>query len=370
MKFIDLHTQYTLIKSNVLSKIEDLLDDGNYIMGPQVALLEQELADYTKRRHCITCSSGTDALLIPLMAMDIGTGDAVFVPSFTFFATAEVVAFLGATPIFVDINPLTFNIDSSNLEFQIERVIKEGRLKPKLIIPVDLFGLPADYNEIQSIASKYNMNILEDAAQGFGGIYWGNKAGTFGSVSATSFYPAKPLGCYGDGGAIFTDDDELFRVMSSIRVHGHGSDKYNNERIGINGRLDTIQAVVLIEKLKLLDKEIELRNMVAQLYSKYISSVKTPVIPDGSISSWAQYSVLADNDTHRKQLMDSLKEKDVPSVIYYPVPLHLQGAFAGLNYKKGSLPVTEDICSRVFSLPMHPYLTEAEIKFIADIINN
>lgn len=369
MNFIDLDTQYKKIKPTVLQKIEELLDSGKYIMGPPIFELEQTLSDYTNRKHCITVSSGTDALLMPLMAYGIGIGDAVFVPSFTFFATAEVVSFLGATPIFVEIEEDTFNIDPNDLIKKIEIVKSEGKLKPKMIVPVGLFGLVPNYDILNDIARDYNLLIMEDAAQSFGAEYGGVKSCKFGDVSATSFYPAKPLGAYGDGGAIFTDDDEIASIIKSIRVHGQGDDKYNNIRIGINGRLDTMQAVILNEKVKLLDEELIVRDKVANLYKKFITKVKTPTVQDNFKSAWAQYSVLAESNTQRTEIMNRLKEHNIPTVIYYPKPLHLQTAFENLNYKNGDLPITESICQRVFSLPMHPYLEESDLKHISELIN-
>lgn len=369
MNFIDLDKQYKIIKPTLLAKIEELLDSGKYIMGPPIEELEDSLAKYTNRKHAITVSSGTDALLMPLMAYGIGVGDAVFAPSFTFFATAEVVSFVGATPIFIEIEEDTFNIDTNHLIKEIERVKSEGKLNPRMIIPVGLFGLIPDYNIINHIAEKYNLLVMEDAAQSFGAEFNNTKSCKFGDVSATSFYPAKPLGAYGDGGAIFTDNDEIANIMKSIRVHGQGDDKYNNIRIGINGRLDTLQAVVLIEKMKLLDSELEARNSVAKLYNQYIKKVKTPHIRYGYKSAWAQYSVLAENTNQRNEIMNRLKDNGVPTAIYYPKPLHLQDAFSSLNYKEGDLPITEAVSGRVFSLPMHPYLEENDIKQISELIN-
>jgi len=369
MNFIDLDIQYRIIKTSLLKKIEELLDSGKYIMGPQVDELEKTLADYTNRKHCITVSSGTDALLIPLMAYGFGKGDAVFVPSFTFFATAEVVSFIGATPVFIEVDEETFNIDINDLIKQIERVKAEGILNPKMIIPVGLFGLLPDYNQINEIAQKYNLIVMEDAAQSFGAEFSGIKSCKFGNVSATSFYPAKPLGAYGVGGAIFTDDDELANIMKSIRVHGQGDDKYNNVRIGMNGRLDTLQAVVLLEKMKLLDDELIARNRFANLYNELIIRVKTPTVKIGYKSAWAQYTLIADSKEHKTMIMNRLKENNIPTVIYYPKPLHLQDAFKELNYKQGDLPISESISDRVFSLPMHPYLEESDIKHISELIN-
>jgi len=332
--------------------------------------LESQLADYVGVKHCITAASGTDALFMPLMAWGIGRGDAVFTTPFTFIATAEVISLTGASPVFVDILPDTFNINPELLTRKIADTISDGQLRPKAVIPVDLFGLPADYREINLIAKKYGLNVIEDAAQSFGASYKGMKTCSFGDVAATSFYPAKPLGCYGDGGAVFTNDDELSELLKSIRIHGQGTDKYNNDRIGINGRLDTIQAAVLLEKLKIFDEEIILRNNVARLYSEKLKAVRTPVIPDDCTSVWAQYSVLADSTEHRKAIMQKLSENSVPSVIYYPKPLHLQKAFAELGYESGDFPVSEDIAGRIFSLPMHPYLEPDDIEKICELINS
>jgi dTDP-4-amino-4,6-dideoxygalactose transaminase len=368
MKFIDLETQYLRIKDKIHSGIINVLDSGAYIMGSDVAKLEQRLADHSGVKYCVTCSSGTDALLMPLMAWNIGPGDAVFTSPFTFIATAEVINLLGAVPVFVDIDKDTFNIDANDLEKKIEKVIYEGKLTPKVIIPVDLFGLLSDYEKIQNIAEKYGLLVLEDAAQSYGASQNGKKSGSFGNSAATSFYPAKPLGCYGDGGAIFTDEEEHYKILNSIRVHGQGSDKYNNERIGINGRLDTLQAAILNEKMEIFDEEVELRNKVATKYSSLLNNIKTPYIPEGNTSVWAQYSVLADSTEHRTFLMNKLKENDIPSVIYYPKPLHLQDAFKNLGYSTGDFPVSEDISSRIFSLPMHPYLKDEEIEKICSVI--
>lgn len=370
MQFIDLKAQYNRLKADIDQRVLNVLNHGAYVFGPEIAEMEKKLADHAGVKHCLSCASGTDALLIPLMAWGIKPGDAVFVPSFTFISTAEVVSLLGATPIFVEVEEHTFNIDVKHLEVMINRVLAEGKLIPKVIVPVDLFGLTADYSAIEKVAEKYNLLIMEDSAQGFGGKINGKVAGSFGQVSATSFYPAKPLGCYGDGGAIFTNDDELADVMKSIRVHGMSSDRYNNVRIGINGRMDTIQAAVILGKLEVFVDELDKRNDVASKYKAGITkNVKTPTVPEGYYSSWAQYSVLAESSDMRTKLQDYLKTKNVPTVIYYPIPLHLQSAYAYLGGKRGDLPVTESIADRVFSLPMHPYMTDAEIGEVIDAIN-
>lgn len=370
MKFIDLDAQYLRIKEKILSGIINVLDNGAYIMGQEITKLEQKLAIYSGVNYCISCSSGTDALLMPLMAWNIGPGDAVFTSPFTFIATAEVINLVGAVPVFVDIDKDTFNIDPIDLERKIVKVLSEGKLTPKVIIPVDLFGLIPEFEAINKIAEKYELLVLEDAAQSYGAIQNGKKSGSFGNSAGTSFYPAKPLGCYGDGGAIFTNNEEHYKILTSIRVHGQGSDKYNNERIGINGRLDTLQAAILLEKMEIFDEEIVLRNQIAMNYSSLLKNVKTPFIPEGNTSVWAQYSVLAENGEHRLFLMNKLKENDIPSAIYYPKPLHLQDAFKNLGYFIGDFPITENVASRIFSLPMHPYLKEDEIEMICKIINN
>ncbi|MCO5250036.1 MAG: DegT/DnrJ/EryC1/StrS aminotransferase family protein [Candidatus Kapabacteria bacterium] len=370
MKFIDLDTQYKRLKNSIDTEISKVLDSGAFIMGGKVAELEQLLADYVGVKHCISCASGTDALLMPLMAWGIGRGDAVFTTPFTFIATAEVIALTGATPVFVDIDPKSFNIDTNELESKIKQVISHGNLKAKAIIPVDLFGLMPDYSQISEIAAKYGLKVIEDAAQSFGATQSAKKAGSFGDVAATSFYPAKPLGCYGDGGAIFTNDPETAMLLQSIRVHGQGEDKYNNDRIGINGRLDTIQATILIEKMKIFDEELLMRNKIANSYATRLKTVKTQFIPESNSSAWALYSVLAKDSEHRRIIMEKLSRQGIPSVIYYPKPLHLQKAFDDLGYKKGDFPISEMISERIFSLPMHPYLTETEIKQVCEVVNS
>jgi len=359
MQFIDLQAQYQHLKTKIDKRIADVLNHGKYIMGPEVQELEQELADYVGVKHAVTCANGTDALSLSLMVLDIKAGDAVFCPTFTFFATAEVISFAGATPVFVDSNEQTFNICSVDLEKQIQKVISEGKFKPKAIIAVDLFGLPANYEEIEAIAKKYDLKLIEDAAQGFGGSITdaqGNckKAGSFGDIATTSFFPAKPLGCYGDGGAIFTNSDEYAGLLRSYRVHGKGNDKYDNIRIGMNSRLDTIQAAILLEKLAEFPQELINRNIAAANYENELANLyKTPQVPAGYESSWAQYTLLSDN---REQAMNDYKEQGIPTVIYYGTCMHQQTAFADLGYQAGDFPVAEKLCKQVFSLPMHPYL--------------
>ncbi|MEI6638463.1 MAG: DegT/DnrJ/EryC1/StrS family aminotransferase [Chlorobium sp.] len=368
MQFIDLLSQKDRIRASLLKRIERILDSGQFIMGPEVTELESRLAAYVGTRHCVSCSSGTDALLMPLMAKGIGPGDAVFTTPFTFVATAEVISLVGATPVFVDVSPDTFNINPDLVGHAVDQAVQQG-LKPKAIIPVDLFGLPADYELLDAVASDYRLWMLEDAAQSFGGSIGGRKAGSFGLVGATSFFPAKPLGAYGDGGAIFTDDDELYALLRSIRVHGSGEDKYSNDRIGINGRLDSFQAAVLLEKLAIFEEELATRQRIAEAYSERLQGrLVVPRIPKGYRSAWAQYSVLAASTEERDHLMQALQQAGIPSMIYYKIPLHLQKAYHNLGYVAGDFPVSEDLSGRIFALPMHPYLKEEEIEQICSVL--
>ena len=371
MQFIDLKAQQDRIKSKIDKRIQDVLSHGKYIMGPEVFELEDKLADYVGVKHCISCASGTDALLMPLLAKNIGPGDAVLTTPFTYIATAEVIALVGATPIFVDIYPETYNINPEGIVKAVEEAKNKG-LNPKAIIPVDLFGLPARFRVIEELAMENHLFIIEDAAQGFGGEIRSKKAGSFGDVATTSFFPAKPLGCYGDGGAIFTDDDNLASTMRSIRVHGGGVDKYDNVRVGINGRLDTIQAAILLEKFEIFKQdEVGLRNAVSDYYkSNLIQKYKTPHIPEFYISSWAQFSILVSSSLERSQIMKTLTAKKIPNVIYYRIPLHLQKVFKKLGYKKGDFPISEKIADQIFSIPMHPYLSEDQQDQILEFLNN
>ncbi len=366
LPFIDLKTQYKRIESDVDAAIKRVLEHGRYILGPEVGELECQLAGFAGSKYCIGCSSGTDALLMPLMAYEVGPGDAVFTTPFTFFATAETIALTGATTVFVDIDPDTYNIDPVKLEAAIKETIVDGKLIPKGIIPVDLFGLSADYDKIMPIAKEYGLFVIQDSCQGLGAEYNGKVAPSMGDVGATSFFPAKPLGAYGDGGAVFTDDQELHDVMRSILVHGQSSDKYNNVRLGLNARLDTIQAAILLEKLKLFPEEIELRQKVAATYAEMLDGVvKTPYIPEGCKSVWAQYCVQSDR---RAEIQAALQANEIPSACYYPIPLHLQTAFEKLGYVKGDMPVSESVADKIFALPMHPYLDTDSIKKIANVI--
>jgi dTDP-4-amino-4,6-dideoxygalactose transaminase len=379
MDFIDLGTQQKRIIDNIESNIKTVLKHGQYIMGPEIRTLERSLAAFVGVKHAISCSSGTDALLMALMAYGVGPGDAVFTTPFTFVATAEVISLLGATPVFVDIDPITYNMDPERLEMAIS-ALREGRgghdggsgLIPRGIIPVDLFGLPADYNRLNAIGEKYGLFVLEDAAQSFGAEYYGKKACSLAHTGCTSFFPAKPLGCYGDGGMCFTDDDRLAGILESIRVHGKGDHKYDNVRIGINGRMDTLQAAILLAKFEIFPEEIHLRNEVANRYSQGLKGrtrVVTPLIPAGLTSVWAQYSILAENAKHRDDLMSRLQEALIPTAIYYPKPLHNQDAFKYLGYGPGDFPIADGCAERIFSLPMHPYLSvEDQERIIACLV--
>jgi len=356
--FIDLKTQQQKIYPALMARIQRVLEHGQYIMGPEITELEEKLAAYVGVKHALTCSSGTDALLLPLMASGVGPGDAVFTTPFTFIATAEVIQLLGATPVFVDIDPRTFNIAPDLLAEAIVNLPadpKTAHLKPRGVIPVDLFGQPADYDKINAIAQSHGLFVLEDAAQSFGATYKGKKAGALADCAATSFFPAKPLGCYGDGGAVFTDNDDLADVMRSIRVHGMGQDRYDNIRIGLNARLDSLQAAVVLAKLDIFDQEVRDRQQVAERYSQALREVvEVPYVAPECTSIWAQYSVLS----HRKaELLQKLQAAGIPTAVYYPLALHLQGAFAPLGYKPGDFPVSEQTSARIFSLPMHPYLS-------------
>jgi dTDP-4-amino-4,6-dideoxygalactose transaminase len=423
MDFIDLKAQQKRIKETLDANIQKVLAHGNYVMGPEVIELEEKLGAYVGAKHAIGCASGTDALLMALMACGVGPGDAVFTSPFTFIATAEVITLLGATPIFVDIDPETYNLDPAKLE-QAIRAVKAGdpslsplpkqrflpeansgekifsppagrgpvirsslpegaqgegeSLRPRGVIPVDLFGLPADYDVINAIAKKHGLFVIEDAAQSFGAEYKGRKSCSLADIACTSFFPAKPLGCYGDGGMCFTDDDQLKEIMESLRIHGKGSDKYDNIRIGINGRLDTLQAAVLLAKFTIFPEEIALRQEVAARYSALLAgdssllptapALVTPRIPAGCKSAWAQYSILAHDGDHRSALQKRLEENKIPTAIYYPKPLHLQTAFAFLGYAPGAFPVSEDAAGRIFSLPMHPYLALSDQERISGVL--
>lgn len=361
--FIDLAAQQRRIKDKLDAAIQRVLAHGGYIMGKEVAEFEKQLSAFCGAKHSLSCSNGTDAITLALMAYDIGPGDAVFCPSFTFAATAEVVALRGATPVFVDSLADTFNMDPASLEAAIE-VAKKAGLKLRGVIPVCLFGQPADYAAIRKIADANGLFLIADSAQGFGGVYHGQQMPMIADVTTTSFFPAKPLGCYGDGGAVFTNDQKLYDIMSSLRVHGKGSDKYDNVRVGLNARLDTLQAAILIEKLAIFPDEIVTRNRIAKRYSDGLKDVLiVPHVPAGLTSVWAQYTLVAKDEAQRTAIQAKLKDAGVPTMVYYPKPLHQQTAY-NMYPTAGTLRVCEDLALRVFSLPMHPYLEDATLDYI------
>jgi dTDP-4-amino-4,6-dideoxygalactose transaminase len=366
MQFIDLQAQRARIAGRLDAAVSKVIAEGKYILGPEVGEFEKRLADYVGVSHVAACANGTDALLIPLMAAGIGPGDAVFCPSFTFAATAEVVALAGAEPVFVEIGADTYTMDPRDLEAAIAAVKAEGRLAAKAIIPVDLFGLAADYSAIGTIARQEGLLLLSDAAQSIGGRHNNTMCGAFGDVAATSFYPAKPLGCYGDGGAMFSNDPDLTEKLRSIAFHGKGESQYDNVVIGLNSRLDTIQAAILIEKLAILEDEMETRQEVAERYAEGLSGyVKTPLIPEGSRSAYAQYAIETGG---RDDLRAMLSEEGIPSVIYYVKPLHLQEAYKRYPRTPRGLPVSEALPERILCLPMHPYLTAEDQDRIVGVI--
>lgn len=355
--FIDLQTQRLRLGAPLEAALKAAVEGGQWILGPQVAQLEHDLAAWAGVRHAIACANGTDALLLVLRAWDVGPGDAVFVPAFTFAASGEVVVLAGATPVFVDVQPDTFNMDPKSLEVAVALMKRERKLTPKVVMPVDLFGQPADYRSLAPIATREGLKLLCDTAQGFGGLLNGMRAGAIGDAAATSFFPAKPLGCYGDGGACFTNDDGLKDVLLSLRMHGQGSDRYEHVRIGYNSRLDTIQAAILIEKLKIFEDEIKLRNQVAKRYNDAFAGFNRLVAPHvigGATSTWAQYTLQVEN---RDKFQADLKETGVPTAVHYPIPLSKQKAYA--HYPSVPTPVSEKLAKIVVSLPMHPYLDQA-----------
>ena len=378
MKFIDLEAQQKVIRDHIEARIKAVLDHGQYIMGPEIRELEQRLAEYVGVKHAVGCSSGTDSLLLALMAHNVGPGDAVFTTPFTFIATAEVISLLGAVPVFVDIDPVTYNLDPARLDAAVKalhdnddgrhplaRGAKYKNLRPRGVIAVDLYGLPAEYDALTDVCREHGLFLIEDAAQSFGAEYKGRKACSLGDVAATSFFPAKPLGCYGDGGMIFTDRDDIAEICCSLLVHGKGHDKYDNVRIGLNARLDTLQAAILLAKLKIFPQEVQLRQEVAERYTDLLSTqssaLSTPFIPEGMKSAWAQYTARAKDPETRQQLMDRLKAAGIPSVVYYPKPLHLQTAFAELGYQPGDFPLSEEASREVLSLPFGPYMSDEDV---------
>lgn len=371
MQFRDLGAQYKALKNEIDAGIQAVIESNAFILGKPVAELEEKLAAYVRRKHCVCCGNGTDALQLALMAWDIGPGDAVFTADFTYFASAGCASILKATPVFVDIDLDTFNMSPKALESAIEHTLAEGKLTPKVIIPVDLFGQPADYINILPIAEKYGLKVLEDAAQGFGGSINGKLAGSFGDLSATSFFPAKPLGCYGDGGAVFTDDDEIDARLRSLQAQGKSPvDKYDNREIGLNSRLDTIQAAILIPKLRaLIEYELDDVNRVAKWYTERLDGrYITPKVPEGFRSSWAQYTILMENRNARDEMQNYLKDHGIPSMVYYPRGLHQQQAYRWMGLSNESYPNTVEATNRVLSLPMHPYLEEETVDNIVKII--
>lgn len=355
MQFVDLQTQYKKIKSDVDARIQKVLDSGQFILGKEHNELEEKLAAFIGCKHCIAMSSGTDALLAAMMALDIKPGDEVITSPFSFFATAESIALLGAKPVFIDIDPKTYNIDPTKIEQAITK-------KTKLILPVSIYGQCADFDAINAIAKKHNLPVVEDAAQSFGATYKTKMSCNLSTISCTSFFPTKPLGCYGDGGACFTNDDNLAKIMKEIRVHGQDR-RYNHPRLGINGRLDTIQAAILLAKMEIFQQEIELRNEVANNYTKLLQAkLRTPYIEPFNYSVYAQYTVEVENRDH---IQNELQKQGVPTVVHYPISIHKQPVFAE-QYKNIALPVTEKVADKVMSLPMHPYLSKQDIAFVCE----
>jgi UDP-2-acetamido-2-deoxy-ribo-hexuluronate aminotransferase len=362
MRFRDLQAQYARHKDAIDTAIQTVLDHTEFINGHEVAAFEKHMAQVVGVKHCVTCANGTEAMTLVMMAWGIGAGDAVFVPDYTFFASGEIVSYAGATPVFVDIDPVTFNLDPDRLEEAILKVKAEGKLKPKVVIAVDLFGLVADYSRIEPIAERHGLRVLEDGAQGFGSTYNGKKACSFGDIATTSFFPAKPLGCYGDGGAIFTNDSATAELINSFRVHGKGADKYDNVRIGLNSRLDTLQAAILDVKLNaLIDHELDDVNAVARRYDAALKDhVVIPFIAPGYTSSYAQYTIQLNSRTERDAIIAHLKANDIPTMVYFPKPMHRQLAFRELAFDDRDFPVALRMSETVVSLPMGPYLTVAD----------
>lgn len=372
MQFRDLKKQYEVLKKDIDQAMIDVAASSAYIMGKPVKELEAALAEYVGVKHCVSCGNGTDALTIALKVLGVGAGDAVFVPDFTFFASAEVISLEGAHPVFVDVEEESFNICAADLEAKVQQTIAQGQYTPKAVIAVDLFGLPANYPAVREVADRYGLKIIEDGAQGFGGTLNGKRACGFGDVGTTSFFPAKPLGCYGDGGAIFTDSDEYAALADSFRVHGKGSFKYDNVRIGVNSRLDTLQAAILQVKFRAFcDYELDAVNKAAAMYTERLSGVvDTPVVPEGYYSSWAQYTIKLKDKESRDALQSALKEAGIPSMVYYPTPMHKQTAHAPYGpYADDLCPVATSLCDRVLSLPIHPYITEEDVEMVCSIVS-
>lgn len=376
MQFRDLGKQYLHLEDDINERIQNVCKSANFIMGKEVAELEEQLADYVGVTHCIACANGTDAIMLALKAWGVGAKDAVFVPDFTFFSSGECPANEGAICVFVDVDINTFNMDPVKLEEAIQKIELEGRYNAKAVIAVDLFGQPANYNTIRKICEKYNLLLLEDGAQGFGGAIGNKKACSFGDISTTSFFPAKPLGCFGDGGAVFTDNEEWAKLIRSYAVHGKAeNDKYNNIRLGCNSRLDTIQAAILQVKLKAFSEyELERVNQIAQLYTSKIlkkglgEKISVPVVEKGYTSSWAQYTIKLHDESKRDQVQAWLKEMGIPTMVYYKKPMHLQGAFEGTESASADCEVTNDLCKCVLSLPIHPYMEESEVDEVVQAL--
>ena len=372
MEFRDLRKQYLYLKEEIDSGIQAVLEETHFIQGSQVKELEKLLADYVGTKYCVTCANGTDALQLALMAWNIGRGDAVFVPDFTFFSSGEVVSAVGAVPVFVDVNRETFNIDVVSLEKMIQKTIADGKLVPKVIVAVDLFGQPAEYDRIREIADQYHLLILEDAAQGFGGNIAGKQSGSFGDISTTSFFPAKPLGCYGDGGAVFTDNAEWAAILQSLRVHGKGESKYDNVRIGMNSRLDTLQAAILLAKFPIfVNEELKKTDELAKFYNDRLQGyVRIPIVKETYFSSWAQYTIQLEGREMRDGLQQYLKESGIPTAVYYQKPMHRQLAFSecSISYNDEDYGNTNQLCETVLSLPFHPYLDEIDAQQIVNKI--
>ena len=372
MEFRDLKRQYNVLKPQIDKAMQEVLASAGFIMGKQVGELEENLAQYVGTKHCITCANGTDALVLALKVLGIGVGDVVFVPDFTFYASAEAVSAVGAIPVFVDVDKHTFNIDTKDLKLKIQFVKQLKTYSPKAIMAVDLFGLPAQYDELSAIARANNLYIVEDGAQGFGGSIGDRMACSFGDIATTSFFPAKPLGCYGDGGALFTNNNEWADMAKSLRMHGKGANKYDNIYVGTNSRLDTLQAAILLVKLRAFaDSELQAVNQVAETYNSGMpAEVKTPFIPSGYTSSWAQYTITLPTEEVRKKLQEYLKQQDIPSVVYYPKPLSMQPVYKQLPISVGKCTVADMLSKTVLSLPMHPYLTAEEVEYIIETVQN
>lgn len=371
MEFRDLQTQYATLKDDIDKAIASVLTSGRFIGGTPVTELEAALADYVGVAHCLTCANGTDALELALLAWGVGKGDAVFVPDFTFFSSGEVVPLVGAKPIFVDVNPRTFNLDPDSLRHAVAWVRDNTPLTPRAVVAVDLFGLPANYSAIRAACDEEELFLLEDGAQGFGGMIGDSHACSFGDISTTSFFPAKPLGCYGDGGAIFCNNDGWDALMRSLAVHGKGSMKYDNVRVGMNSRLDTLQAAILSVKLSaFVEHEVDDVNRVASWYYEALvdSGWKLPLVPEGYLSSWAQYTVQVPENMSRKKVQQSLREQGVPTMVYYPRPMHEQPAFEGISFCPDGCPVTAHLCEHVLSLPMGPYLDRKDVERVASAL--